>query len=138
MAMKVRQAVLEDASELARLNQQLICDEGHRNVMTLDQLQQRMVTWLSEEYVGYLFGEDDETVGYALSRSEDQHVYLRQFFVVESFRRQGIGRAAFEQLRAHWGTDRRVRLDVLSGNQHGIAFWRAVGFAEYCITMECD
>jgi ribosomal protein S18 acetylase RimI-like enzyme len=64
-------------------------------------------------------------------------VYLRQFYVPLELRRQGIGRAAIEHLRAHYWQDRpRIRLDVLCGNATGIAFWRAVGFEDYCLTLE--
>ena len=30
----------------------------------------------------------------------------------------------------------RIRLEVLVGNQAGRAFWRAVGFKEYAVTLE--
>jgi hypothetical protein len=32
----------------------------------------------------------------------------------------------------------RIRTDVLVGNKIGIDFWKAVGFQEYCITMEME
>jgi hypothetical protein len=32
----------------------------------------------------------------------------------------------------------RVRRDVLVGNAGGIAFWRSLGFADYCLTMELE
>jgi predicted acetyltransferase len=102
--MKIRKAELTDASELALLNQQLIVDEQHRNSMTLAELQERMSEWLSGEYSAYLFVTGGETLGYALSRVEDESVYLRQFFVFDRFRRQGVGRAAFGLLREQqWG-----------------------------------
>jgi len=34
-----------------------------------------------------------------------------------------------------WRDVARVRLDVLVGNARAASFWRAVGFADYCITM---
>ena len=52
-------------------------------------------------------------------------------------RRRGIGRSAMNWLRENcWSDAERVRLDVLVGNTSGIAFWRSVGFADYCLTME--
>jgi hypothetical protein len=35
-----------------------------------------------------------------------------------------------------WRDRRRIRIDVLVGNQAGIGFWRSVGFRDYCLTME--
>jgi hypothetical protein len=39
-------------------------------------------------------------------------------------------------LAAHIWAGQRLRLDVLTGNAAGIAFWRAVGFQDYCLTLE--
>lgn len=40
-------------------------------------------------------------------------------------------------LRQHaWPTDTPVRLDVLAANTAAQRVWQAVGFADYCITME--
>jgi predicted acetyltransferase len=65
------------------------------------------------------------------------HVYLRQFFVWREHRRQGVGRSAIEWLmRTAWADAPRVRLDVLVTNTEGRAFWKGVGFEEYCVTME--
>ena len=53
-------------------------------------------------------------------------------------RRRGVGRAAIGWLWQHvWG-GRRVRVDVLVGNAVGVAFWRAVGFRDYCLTLELE
>lgn len=66
-------------------------------------------------------------------------VYVRQFFVSPEYRRQRIGRRAIEWLFAHaWRDSPRVRLEVLVNNTPGIAFWKAVGFADYALTMELD
>ena len=35
-----------------------------------------------------------------------------------------------------WKDAPRIRLDVLVGNSDGIKFWRSLGFADYCVTME--
>jgi hypothetical protein len=42
-----RRATLNDCSLLAELNHQLIRDEGHRNKMTVPELEQRMRGWLT-------------------------------------------------------------------------------------------
>lgn len=136
--MQFRFANAADADVLAPLNAQLIRDEGHRNPMTVVQLAERMSQWLaSGEYEALLFEETSVIVGYALFRREPEYVYLRQLFVRSEFRRRGIGREALSWLwRNAWQDVERLRIDVLSGNTVGQAFWRSIGFHDYCITME--
>jgi ribosomal protein S18 acetylase RimI-like enzyme len=65
--------------------------------------------------------------------------YLRQFFILPELRRRRIGRAAMRWLVQNpWRDESRIRLDVLVGNTDGIAFWRSIGFQDYCFTMEMD
>jgi GNAT superfamily N-acetyltransferase len=135
--MHYRFAAAEDAATLAAMNHALIRDEGHRNRMSVDELAVRMAEWLDGEYQAVLFEDSGESVGYALYRWEPEHVFLRQFFVRPEHRRRGVGRAAVAWLREHaWKEASRIRLDVLVGNAVGIAFWRAVGFEDYCLTLE--
>lgn len=138
--MKIRTAKLADVSALASLNQQLIRDEGHRNPMTLDALSTRMHGWLtSGEYEAAVVLIDDEICAYALYRHEAEYVYLRQLFVLESQRRNGVGKALFTWLKTQaWPTNQRIRIDVLVGNKRAQAFWRSLGFKDYCLTMELD
>ena len=136
---RFRIATTEDSPVLAELNQHLIQDEGHRNRMTLPELESRMRGWLQDEYEAILFEVGGEIAGYALNRFESDHVYLRQLFVIASRRREKIGSKA-----VRWLIDNRfrvrakIRLDVLVGNTAAIQFWRAAGFSDYCITMEMD
>jgi GNAT superfamily N-acetyltransferase len=137
MDVTFRCAAPGDAPLLARMNGQLIRDEGHRNRMTPDELEQRMAGWLGGEYHAVIFESGADTLGYALYRREMDYVYLRQFFVWREYRRRGVGRSAIEWLaRTVWSDVARVRLDVLVGNPEGRAFWQAVGFHDYCVTME--
>lgn len=129
----------EHAELLAPLNAHLIRDEGHRNPMTVSQLEKRMADWLRGEYEVVLFEESDAVIGYALFRREPEHVYLRQLFVLPEFRRRGIGREAIGWLwRNTWQDVSRIRIDVLIGNNTAQAFWQSVGFREYSLTMEME
>lgn len=137
--MEYRIATHVDIPALARMNQQLIRDEGHRNPMTLPELEQRMAAWLRGEYEAVVFHEDAAELGYALYRHDPGWIYLRQLFVHREHRRKGIGRTAMGWLRANpWKNAPRIRVDVLVGNARGIAFWRSVGFIDYCMTLELD
>jgi GNAT superfamily N-acetyltransferase len=135
--MTFRHATLDDCPVLAGLNHQLIRDEGHRNQMTVPELEQRMRGWLSDEYRAVIFEDGGDVVAYALYREQPDLVYLRQLFVVRDRRRQGLGRRAVEILRAQvWPTDKRLTVDVLLANQSGVAFYRSVGYRDYAMSLE--
>ena len=106
--MKFRRATLKDCALLAGLNHQLIRDEGHRNRMTVPELEQRMKGWLASEYAAVLFENAGEIVAYALYREQPEEIYLRQLFVVRNRRRKGVGREAVNILRAKvWPKNKR-------------------------------
>src|SRR5438105_6567790 len=135
--MTFRAATLDDCAKLAELNHQLIHDEGHRNPMTLPELEQRMRAWLSSEYRAIIYEDGGEVVAYALFREQADEIYLRQLFVVRHRRSQGIGRRAVELLRSHvWPKTKRLTVDVLVANKRGVAFWRQVGYTDYCLSLE--
>lgn len=124
---------------LAPMNHQLIRDEGHRNSMSVAELEQRLQAWLAGEYQAVLFEDEQGTAGYALFKREPDWIYLRQFFVQPQRRRHRIGKAAMTWLMENmWKGAPRIRLDVLVGNLSGISFWRSLAFADYCVTMEKD
>jgi predicted acetyltransferase len=135
--MTIRPATLDDSPLLAELNHQLIHDEGHRNRMTVSELEQRMREWLGGIYRAVIFEDHGKVVAYALYCENPDDVYLRQLFVVRHRRRQGIGRQAVEMLRSQvWPHDKRLTVDVLVTNQAALAFWRAAGYTDYCLTLE--
>ena len=137
--LKYRFATQKDVSLLAKMNQQLIRDEGHRNKMTLLQLEQRMSDFLRTKYTAVIVSSGNNDIGYALYREELEWIYLRQIFVKSEMRRKGVGRKIIGWLKKNlWKDCQRIRIEVLVGNLEGISFWHAVGFKDYCITMEMD
>jgi len=135
--MTFRAATLDDCPLLAGLNHQLIRDEGHRNQMTVPELEQRMRGWLSGQYRAVIFEDAGGVVAYGLYREQPEMIYLRQLFVVRHRRRQGFGRRAVKILRSQvWPKDRRLTVDVLVANQSGVAFWRSVGYTDYALSLE--
>src|ERR1019366_2912557 len=137
LRMTFRRATLDDGALLAELNHQLIRDEGHRNRMTVPELEQRMKGWLASEYAAMLFENDGAVVAYALYREQPEEIYLRQLFVARNRRRQGIGRQAVEILRSKiWPKNKLLTVQVLVQNEAAVAFWRAVGYKDYSLTLE--
>jgi len=130
-------ATAEDVPTLSRWNHQLIRDEGHRNAMTVPELEARMRGWLETDYKAVLFTSGDDRLGYALYRFNPDGLYLRQFLILGAHRRKGIGRECFQILRQEiWPKNVRLIVDVLCHNTAAIEFWRAVGFADYALTLE--
>jgi GNAT superfamily N-acetyltransferase len=139
LILRHRPATVADVPMLARMNQPLIEDEGHRNPMDLSELKTRMRSMLGGDYTATLFEGDKHVVGYALWRDEPDWLYLRQFFVARDYRRRGIGAQAVRLLtEVVWPAEKRVRVNVLIGNRAGMEFWRAVGFADYLVTLEME
>jgi predicted acetyltransferase len=132
-----RLATKRDCRMLAELNQQLIADEKHRNTMSVAELEGRMRNWLEEAYEAVLFEEGGEVAAYALYRAQAGEVYLRHFFVVRHRRRQGLVRQAMALLRQQiWPKGQRLTVSVLTHNEAAMNFWRAMGYRDYCLTME--
>lgn len=95
-----RKATVDDISLLAKMNQKLVQDEQHRNrFMILSWLEELMRAFLTGKYKAVIFEVDRKTVAYALFCDDEDHIYLRQFYVSREYRRQGIGREAIEILR---------------------------------------
>jgi len=137
IALRYRLATAEDCPRLAELNRELIRDEGHRNRMTVPELEQRMRDWIATEYRAVIFEHDGEIVAYVLFREEPRDIYLRQLFVVAHRRGQGIGHRAVEILRSRlWPPNKRLTVAALTTNAKAIRFWHSVGFQEYAISLE--
>ena len=136
MKLTWREAYNSDLNLLAEWNHQLIRDEGHRNPMTVEELAERMKEWLKGEYRAVVFSEADP-VAYALFKTEKKSIYLRQLFMRRDRRSAGIGRETISILRGQiWSPEVRLTVDVLCANPRAIAFYRAVGFHDYCLAME--
>jgi GNAT superfamily N-acetyltransferase len=139
IALGHRTAAAADLPTLARMNQELIEDEGHRNPMNLAELERRMRSMLDGGYTATLFERSGHLVAYALWTEQPDWVYLRQFFVDRDYRRSGIGSQAVRVLADEvWPVGKRIRVDALIGNRPALEFWRAVGFTDYLITLEME
>ncbi len=136
--MELRKANIEtDLENLAEMNLSLIADEGHSNPMNVDQLGERMESWLKTDYEAEIITAESNVVGYCLWREYPEYTYIRQLYIKPEFRRQEYARQAIDWLRNNmWNSDLPLRMEVLVENKNGIEFWRKVGFKDYCITME--
>jgi ribosomal protein S18 acetylase RimI-like enzyme len=134
-ALDLRPASADDAPLLARLNWQLIRDEGHANALDEERLAARMAGWLAHGYRAWIARADGTVLGYCLARDEGDAVHIRQLYVAPAARRRGVGRAIVAGLRAEAWPGRALRLECLVGNQRGLAFWRGIGFHDHSLTL---
>ncbi len=143
MALLIRAATEIDLPILARMNKHLIEDEGSRNPMSIDELQERMSKWLHSDWKTQLLLEEENIVGYALYQiRKDEYlpdkavVYLRQFYIERDKRNRGSGSLAFKTLaQTYFPEDCTIVIDVLASNPTGYKFWSKLGFKAYCTAM---
>ncbi|HME55271.1 MAG TPA: GNAT family N-acetyltransferase [Candidatus Lokiarchaeia archaeon] len=144
MELLIKPASPADITTLAKMNLALINDEGSRNPMTLQELEDRMRDWLAGEYSATFIIFDGKIAGYCLYQVrkdeyflENTEVYVRQFYIKPEFRRQHVGSYAFEQITADWFSSENttVILDVLENNSAARQFWSQLGFMPYYTRM---
>ena len=136
--LRIDRAENAEAPLLAKLNFQLDEDEPHPYPLPLPALTSRMAHWIDGgEYEVLLFRRGERVAGYAAWRLEDRGAYLRHFFICRDQRRQGLGRAAMTMLcRDVFPKDRPIQIEAAIGNTSAIAFWRAIGFGDFGLSME--
>ena len=127
--MIVKKCTLEDISELAMLNKQLIEDEKSDNSMNIKELEERMHGFITGEYDAYFFVEEESVVGYALVKKDCSPFYLRQFLIERKYRQKHYGTQAFHDLLQYLQVD-DIDIEVLSWNETGKKFWEKCGFTE--------
>lgn len=135
--LRIDRATSAEAPLLAELNFQLFEDEAHPYPMTLSALTERMRRWIAGEYQVLLFRRGERVAGYAAWRMEDRGAYLRHFFICRDQRREGLGRASMALLcRDVFPQDQPVQIEASVWNKNAIAFWHALGFQDFGLSME--
>ena len=132
--MLITQCTSQNIHTLAVLNKRLIEDEKSSNPMSLEELENRMMTFLTSEYNAYFFKEAEKIIGYALIRHTCTPLYLRQFYIDRPYRRKHYGEKAFHELLKFLQVN-TIDIDVLPWNEAGLRFWKSLGFTPTCISM---
>lgn len=127
--MKIEKCTINDITQLALLNKQLIEDENSDNPMTVKELEERMAGFLSSEYNAYFFVVEENVIGYALVKHTCTPLYLRQFLIDRNYRKKRYGTEAVNALMAYLSIE-SMDIEVLPWNERGIRFWESCGFQE--------
>lgn len=144
MTLIIRSANQSDLPSLTQMNKKLIEDEGSRNPMSMNELQERMRNWILGNWNVDVLQDDDKIIGYAVYQiSNDEYfpekksVYLRQFFIQSEHRNKGYGSLGIRFLReTRFPKVCAVSIDVLSSNTKGVHFWSKAGFQTYYLNMK--
>mgnify|MGYP000094324737 CR=1 FL=1 len=131
---RIIDATDDDLDSLALMNKHLIEDSQHDNKMTVEQLKERMRSFMRGTYKAYLLMDAEKIRGYALVDHSTEPLYLKQFFIGRDSRQNGYGRRYFEELLQLLNTE-TLDLEVLYWNHDGYEFWKAMGFVERSIYM---
>lgn len=137
--MRIETAKQDDLTILAMMYKQLRIDAKHTELLSLAELQDKMNGFiLADGWIASLFYHEDQVIGYCLWQEKSDAVYIRQFWIMRSQRRQGYGRKYFAKLQKEKWENKRLKLEVLYHNKRGESFWHAMGFAPYAITYELE
>ena len=131
-----REAGETDIPLIVKMNIQLIVDENHSNPICVNDLEIRMGKWLKADYRAFVVELNNHIQGYCLFRDDGDYIYIRQLFIAKESRSKGFGKSFVYWLQSHIWPKKRTRMEVLVANPNGMAFWRKIGFVDYCLTME--
>jgi len=123
---------------LGEMNRLLMHEEGHRKLLTTQELVTRMWNWISsKEYTAVIFEDSGRVVAYALYREKQESIELKQFFVTYTQRKGAAGQIAMQMLFYNiFPKHKKVVLKVATNNPAIIAFWKSVGFEISAMDME--
>lgn len=126
--MELKIASLEHLDELTQMNIELRCEEGTDTPMSNDAVMRRMQQFISsDEFSVYLLKNDYLIYGYALVNVDAQPAYLRQLFIKEAYRNNGLGENFMTMLMKELAID-RLDVDVMLNNEKAIRFYERLGF----------
>lgn len=135
MKLTVRPAFPDDIDLLTRMNILLRADERMDNVMTDDEVRQRMLAMAGGGYTALLFSDARQSVvGYTLTDHTRRPMYLRQLFVNRDFRKMGCGRQMIDLTMRHLQTA-ELDIEVMAWNDDARAFYRKIGCRERYIGL---
>ena len=125
--MEIKEVTNDDLDLLTQMNIKLREDEKIDNVMTDQQVYERMKLRLSTSYKGYLFKNGNFLYGYALIDHSRTPVYLCQIFIEKEVRSKGIGTESFHALIQYLNIT-EIDVEVLVWNEASQKYYNKIGF----------
>lgn len=148
----LREAVYADLNDLHSLNMRLVSqnyrfsklkkpkaiEHVYYNYYKKRLQDKNSIFFVAEEkgkIIGFILGEIERR---AIVYRHEKGGYVSDLFVLENYRRKGIGKHLANRLLSWLALKkiRRIRLHVDANNLNAIAFWRKSGFSKHKIEME--
>ena len=106
--------------------------------MTVPELAQRLKDWLASEYAAVIFEDGGVVVAYALYSEQPRKKSICGNCL---WCATGVGRTSGVRpwkfcATQIWPKNKRLTVGVLVQNTAAVAFWRAVGYQDYSLTLE--
>lgn len=102
--------------------------------MSIQELEKRMYKFILSGYKAIIFEADGVHIGYTLIEVNRTPIFIRHFFIIKEYRRQGYGTAAFQKIIYNLNVD-ALDLSVLISNSIGYKFWKSCGLMPYEVFM---
>lgn len=138
--MKIRNAQSSDLKMLATMYRQLRVDALYpRTYESLNALEIKLDDLMRNfGWQATLLEEDHKILGYCLWQKRDDAIYIRQFWIARTLRREGYGRKFIELIKKYYWQNQRIKLEVLHQNRRAIAFWESLGFSMQALILEWE
>jgi ribosomal protein S18 acetylase RimI-like enzyme len=133
--MKLQKAVFDDLPDLVHMNIGLRLDENMDDSLGEREVKERMFSFLAgNEYKVFLIQEDQVLLGYCVLNILLRPMYLRQLYIKEKYRNQGIGKQAIEALLEIMDI-KELDIEVMYWNDKAIKFYETYGFKKRYLGM---
>jgi len=111
---------------ITQMYMEMLEDEDSDLRFSFPDAKKRIAKYMADEPAN-IIENSDQTLGYALVKTNMQPIYLHHFYICRDARRQKNGTKAFQLLLQTLGAD-EMDLDVYVWNERGNAFWQSLGF----------
>jgi predicted acetyltransferase len=128
---------LADTEELARLNLELMVAEDYDQKLPLEELIPRMSSFLQTEYDAFYIMFEGKKAGYILIKTTSKPLYIRQFYILPQFQRNGLGQRTIKALQEQYNT-KTFDVEVMAWNEVGFNFWKKADFKLRCYSMRLN
>ena len=126
--MELIKATIKDIEILTKMNIQLRADEKIDNIMTEDEVKNRIIGFIEgNDYEIYILKDNISVYGYALINVIKNPNYLRQIYIGKEFRRKGLGKIFINEIMKKLKVN-EIDVEVLVWNDKALKFYEDFGF----------
>lgn len=128
-------ATKSDHSELSKMYLGLRADERMDDIMTDDQVSDKMLYFLNDKnYSTFKILQDGCLAGYALIELSREPLYLKHLYIKPENRRKGHGSFTIHELLKIFSKT-QIEIEVMIWNEDAIKFYENIGFNKRIIGM---